>query len=376
MRLLILTALYPPAVGGAATYFGSVVDRLARCDDVEAISVLTERMPGQSHTLDRGKMRLLRWLPNRISAGQKALSIHAATYVLTQLWFVLRLPRLVRQQRIDLIHFHTRYRGRLFYAALRRSRVPVIADLRDKMTDPARLVGVADRLLCCGEGVYRFAIEGGFPAERTALVPIPFTPPEAPSSALVSDVRRRYGLGRGPYLLFVGDITANKGVYDLLESYRRWRPRHPQVRLVFAGPNREGERFLSQVRQITGAIYLGRVPHRDALALMRGAEVVALPSRSEGLPRVILEAVALGTPVICPPGIPEFERHLSRFVLPQVDPDSIMEKLDTVWRRDNCSPSYPLFEHSPHRVVGELAGIYREVLGGGESGGPIRCLAP
>jgi teichuronic acid biosynthesis glycosyltransferase TuaC len=262
---------------------------------------------------------------------------------------------------VDLIHFHTRYRGRLFYAALRRSRVPVLADLRDKMTAPARLAAVAGRLLCCGEGVQRFAIEEGFPSEQTTLIPAAFTLPEIPPPELVSDARQHYRLGEGPYLLFVGDIAYNKGVYDLLEAYEHWRLEHPQVKLVFAGPNHEGGRFLNQVRQTKGAKYLGRLPHRDALALMRGAKIVALPSRSEGLPTVILEAVAVGTRVICPPGIPEFERYLPQFVLPSLDADSIVKTLSVVWH-DNTLPSYPLSQHSARRVVEELANVYGEVM--------------
>jgi glycosyltransferase involved in cell wall biosynthesis len=361
MKVLIVTALYPPAVGGAATYFGDIVPELIQRDGIEELILLTEHMPGQPREWIEGRLRLLRYLPTRISLPQRRWLTHALTYVLTQLWFAARLPGLVRRHRVDLIHFHTRYRGRLFYAALRRSRVPVLADLRDKMTAPARLAAVAGRLLCCGEGVQRFAIEKGFPSEQMALIPTVFTPPEIPSSELVSDARQRYGLGEGPYLLFVGDITYNKGVYDLLEAYRRWQSGHPRVRLVFAGINREGERFLRQVRQVGEAIYLGHVPHRDALILMRGAEVVLLPSRTEGLPRVILEAVALGTRVICPPGIPEFERYLPQFALPSVDADSIVKTLSVVWY-DNTLPSYPLSQHSVNRVVEDLANVYSEVM--------------
>ena len=361
MRVLIITALYPPAIGGAATYFSDVVPALARRDEIEQLVVLTERMSGQPRRQSEGRLRVLRYLPARVSRPQHRWLGHAVTYVLTQLWFAAQLPALVRHHGVDLIHFHTRYRGRLFYTALRRCHVPVIADLRDKMTEPARLVGVAGRLLCCGEGVQRFAIEGGFPAGRTALIPIPFTPPQVPSPEQVADTRRRYGLGYGPYVLFVGDITYNKGVYDLLAAFRRWRVAHPDVRLVLAGTNREGARFLEQAEQTAGAVYLGRVPHPDTLALMRGAEVVALPSRSEGLPRVILETVALDTKVLCPPNIPEFERHLSRFVLPEVDVDSIVATLNRVWYSDD-SPSYPLAEHSVGCVVGKVANVYSEMV--------------
>jgi glycosyltransferase involved in cell wall biosynthesis len=357
MRVLLLTALYPPAIGGAATYFGTIVDHLACCKDIESIDILTERMPGEPQTFVRKKVRIRRWLPNRVSAGQKPLSIHVVTYVLTQLWFVLRFSRLIRRCEIDVIHFHTRYRGYLFHRALRRVDVPVVADLRDKMADPVWLARVADWLLCCGEAVWRFAVEGGFPGERATLIPNAFEPPRVPSPSLVSDACQRYGLKGGPYLLFVGDITHNKGVYDLLEAYQRWKPGHPEVQLVFAGINREGERFLSQVRRTAGATYVGYVPHQDVLTLMRGAKIVTLPSRSEGLPTVILEAIALGTKVVCPPGIPEFERHLPQFVLPEVSVNAIVETLSAVWQSDSL-PLYPFDEHRVHRVIEALAGVY------------------
>ncbi len=357
MHLLILTALYPPAVGGAATYFGDIVPRLAQRPEITRLTVLTERLPGQPRRHVRGKLQVLRLLPTRVSLPRRPWPIHAATYGMTQLWFAVYLPALVRRQGVDLIHFHTRYRGRLFYAALGRCGVPIVADLRDKMSDPAQLSRVADRLLCCAEGVQRFAVAHGFPAERTVLVPIPFTPPDVPSPQQVNAVRRQHGVGREPYLLFVGDMTYNKGVYDLLEAYHRWRPTHPQAHLLFVGVNREGDRFLRQVRQTAGAAYLGRLPHQEALALMRGAEVVVLPSRSEGLPRVILEAVALGTKVICPPGIPEFERHLAEDSLSNVSADAILEKLNALWESDRV-PIYPFSEHDPDRVVEGLLEIY------------------
>ena len=78
---------------------------------------------------------------------------------------------------------------------------------------------------------------------------------------------------------------------------------------------------------------------------------------------MLLEAVALGRKVICPPGIPEFERHLPQFVLPAVDADSIVEALNAVWHYDGV-PSYPFSGHSVECVVGALADVYGEMVEG------------
>jgi len=78
MHILIITALYPPAVGGAATYFGDVVPRLAQRDEIERLTVLTERMPGQPRTLVQGKLRLLRYLPARVDTCLPASACRSA----------------------------------------------------------------------------------------------------------------------------------------------------------------------------------------------------------------------------------------------------------------------------------------------------------
>jgi glycosyltransferase involved in cell wall biosynthesis len=366
MHPLIITPLYPPATGGAATYFDIVVSGLIKQPRIRHLTVLTERMPGQPIESTHGTLRILRYLPTRISIPRRSRWAHVQSYAQTQLWFRTRLPQLVRRFGVDVIHFHTRYRGRLLYAGLTRSRVPIVANLHDRMTIPSHLRPVADWLLCCAQGVQRFAVDAGYPQERIVLIPLPMAIPEPPSAEQVSALRTRHGLETDPYLLFVGDITSNKGVYDLLEGYAAWRPALPRARLVFAGTNWEGERFILQVHRTPGATYIGPVSHVDALTLMRGAEVVALPSRSEGLPYVILEAVSLGTKVIAPPDVPEFESHLPESVLPTVNATAIVAALTAAWAR-TAAHSYPISAHRAERVVNELVELYGRVIRDGGS---------
>jgi len=353
MHPLIITPLYPPAVGGAATYYSQIAVELIQRQEIRALTILTERYSGQPRIHQAGKLTILRLLPTRIAQPQRAYPIHAATYILTQGWFASRLPKLVRGRDIDLVHFHTRYASGLFPASIRRCGVPAVADLRDKLVEPTKLVGMADRLICCCEGVYQFALAGGFPPDRADLVPLSFTPPTPPTSAQIQQVRDTYGIGDAPYLLFVGDVNENKGVLDLLQAYSQWRSKHSDVGLVIVGVNRMGRMFQNQVDATQGATYLSGQPRKTVLTLMAGAEMVVLPSRSEGLPRVILEAIALGRKVVAPPNIPEFDRHIPDFILPQVDVTTLVETLERVWHLDH-TPSFPF---SPYCLTGVVDGI-------------------
>jgi hypothetical protein len=67
MRPLIITPLYLPAVGGAATYFGSIVPDLAARPEIGGLTVVTERLPGEPAERTAGKRHILRQLPRHES---------------------------------------------------------------------------------------------------------------------------------------------------------------------------------------------------------------------------------------------------------------------------------------------------------------------
>jgi glycosyltransferase involved in cell wall biosynthesis len=360
MRILLLTPLYPPAIGGAASYFADILPRLEAYPTIDRLLLLTERMPGEPREMTTGKLTVLRLLPTRVSA-ERPYPMHALTYLQTQLWLTINLPRLVTKYRLDLLHFHTRYRGRLFYRALSQLPVPVLADLRDKMSDPAALAACSQHLLCCAQGVVDFATAGGYPVEHTSHIPIPFVPPTPLSETAVQAARQHLGLSERPFLLYLGDMTVNKGVYELLAAFAQWQQAQPGVDLVLAGMNREGRPFIERIRQVPQTHFLGHIPHAQALALMQAAEMALLPSRSEGLPLTILEAVALGKKVLCPPNIPEFEAHLPEFVLPEVTVEAIQTTLTKIWRNPTL-PNYPLADHQVGTIVDQIVVVYRRLI--------------
>ncbi|MBK7895296.1 MAG: glycosyltransferase family 4 protein [Anaerolineaceae bacterium] len=273
-----------------------------------------------------GKLTILRQLPRRVSEKRPYL-IHALTYLQTQLWFQQKLAKLIEMHQIDLVHFHTRFRGKLVYASLTKLPIPVLADLRDKMSNPADLAQCSQHLLCCALGVARFATEGGYPVSRLTHIPITFESPSALPLPTVAAIQAHFGLDERPYLLYLGDITPNKGVYELLDAFAQWQTIEPHMTLVLAGMNREGTSFTNRVNQMNNVRFLGQLSHPHALALMQAAAMVLLPSRSEALGSVILEAIGLGKKVLCPPNIPEFERHLPDFVLPEVSSEAIFHMI-------------------------------------------------
>lgn len=109
--------------------------------------------------------------------------------------------------------------------------------------------------------------------------------------------------GAGPIakLAFVGWMTREKGVFELLEAFARIRRDHADVTLTCAGGGRDLEEFRAAVGRagLAAAVATpGWVDRAAVRALLADAQAFVLPSHYEGLPNAMLEAMAAALPVI------------------------------------------------------------------------------
>ena len=93
-------------------------------------------------------------------------------------------------------------------------------------------------------------------------------------------------------------FTSPKGQPETLRAVSRLRQTHGDVRVLFAGAGPEEEKVRRQADEMGAewATFLGS--RDDVPALLRTADVAVLPSTAEGLPMSLIEAMAVGTPVI------------------------------------------------------------------------------
>lgn len=351
LRLLVVTSLFPPAAGGAAQAFRALSEAWEQEEAVEQILILCERRADSPARENKGKTLVRRFLPARDSRPKPNLIqqaiLAAATYVLITFviaWYVHR-----RGWRLVVVH--ERFGRRSFLRALKFCGARVVVYVSGHLPPPKRFAS-CDAAICVTESVYDLAVQQlprGFP---TRYVPLAFTPPRA--------------LGRqsptvevnSPYFLFVGTIIREKGVDLLLEAFSAFYKEHPEYRLVLAGPIRDAS--LPAIA-VSGATFLGPRDQDAVISLIQNAEALVLPSRSEGLPRVCLEAIALGTKVICPPGIPELARVCPEWILPAVTVRDVLEKLR--WAVDSSfHVSYDFERHNPKFVGKQFLEVCRAVL--------------
>lgn len=155
-------------------------------------------------------------------------------------------------------------------------------------------------------------------------------------------------------LLFVGNLLERKGVKDLLRAFAMPSMKTRDIHLTMAGGGpvdsyREMAATLGIADRVT---FTGWLSQDDARTLMVNSDALILPAYDEGLPLVILEALASRTPVICTPvgSIPEVleDGQTALFVAPGDEvaiANAIIGLLDQPQRRANLAASgHALYE--------------------------------
>jgi glycosyltransferase involved in cell wall biosynthesis/predicted ATP-grasp superfamily ATP-dependent carboligase len=142
-----------------------------------------------------------------------------------------------------------------------------------------RSFGRVHRFLAVSDFVRDKYVQAGFPADRILVKPN-FVPATA---------RRD---GPGEYFLYLGRLSAEKGVATLLAAHR---PGHGRLLVVGDGP----ERARLEARAGANVEFAGSVPADEVAPVIAGARALLMPSLSyEGAPRTLLEAYAAGVPVV------------------------------------------------------------------------------
>jgi glycosyltransferase involved in cell wall biosynthesis len=132
----------------------------------------------------------------------------------------------------------------------------------------------------------RKLVEGGLPADKIAIKSNFAYPDPGP------------GAGTGRYAVFVGRLSAEKGVKALLQAWRHLGGELP-LKLLGDGPLATAVQEAAKNNAMIQ--WLGNVPLETVNSLVGQAAFLVLPSQCyENFPRVIIEAFAKGTPVIVP----------------------------------------------------------------------------
>ena len=140
-------------------------------------------------------------------------------------------------------------------------------------------------------------------------------------------------------LLFIGNLKVAKGCVDLLEGFIRVAGSQPQATLVFAGGGEAQGQLVQRAAEagLTSRVrLLGKVEHALLPTWLAASNVLCLPSHNEGVPNVVLEAMACGVPVVASTvgGIPEVVPEFAGVLVPPRDTAALAGALEEALARE------------------------------------------
>lgn len=222
-------------------------------------------------------------------------------------WEMLR--DLVRDEKVDIFHGHAgiQWEGHDgFYAAwfantpivLRTEHLPYkITDFHEK-TLYRHLVGEIDHLIVVSEESHTSYLNAGVPEDKVSVVRNGVQEHTATQSR--EQIRASLGLKPGELaILTAGRMTEQKGYHHLLNAIPTILGAHPEARFIWAGDGPLAGTLDIQIAASGLSDHILRLGWRsDVRDLIAAVDLYVLPSEFEGLPLVLLESMAAGTPVI------------------------------------------------------------------------------
>ncbi|WP_254272256.1 glycosyltransferase family 4 protein [Haloarcula marina] len=360
--LAIVTPKYPPDTGGAATYYRLLSAELKESEAVRSLSVLTTVHPSRPFRETNGNRTVYRILPRTSSRGTL---LRPFSFLLKQLILLMALTWycFTYQETVVQIHSTVTFVGRLGYnlpldwgfRVLRAvTRCRFVLDVRDMSTIPPSAPGFA-AVICGSRGIHeRCRRKSNIALNRLVEIPVPVDIDGIRTydrnERLASSLPERY-------LAFVGDISAAKGAPLLVEAISGMDSNPPVV--ILGNPvDKAGRQLVRSLPE--GAVHLGSRPHDDALQVIDGAEMLVLPSVSEGFPRVVLEAIVLGTPALLTVDVPELSEADIVRILDTRSLSTLRRAIGEEWSEPRGT--YWIERHDVGRVCADTVTLHRSLL--------------
>ncbi len=300
MKIVVVSGIWPPDVGGPATHAPEVSEfLLARGHEVEVVTTAAAEPAPEPYPVH--------WVSRRIPMGLRHLRVAdvvrrvgngadvvystgmvGRTVLGTVLGHVPLVLKLTSDPTYERSVRYGFYRDDLeSFQRVRDPRIGVLRVARDLE------LKAATRIVIPSASLRDMAVAWGVPAEKVEVLPNPVVTPELPAR---DELRARHGL-EGRTLVFAGRLSIQKAVDVALEALAQLEG----VSLVLAGDGPDADllrRRASELPLDGRARFLGPQPREQVLELLGAADAVVLSSKWENFPHVLVEALGVGTPVI------------------------------------------------------------------------------
>lgn len=301
MRVLVVTGIFPPDIGGPATYVPTIAAALAKRGHEVVVVTLSDDLAHDDHRYRFRVVRLERKLPKpwrvlrtvwtiwRLGRKADVLFVNGLAFESVLANMALRKP-LVMKVVGDLVWERATTRGwtaddfETFQKRRYGLRIELLKALRSWWTRRA------DRIIVPSRYLARWVEGWGVPEDKLVVIYNAVEPVDGVEPLPVP-------LKTPVKTVTVGRLIPLKRVDGLLEALKEV----PDLGVVVVGdgPERPRLEHLARSLGVQDRVYLaGQRTKKEALGLMAACDLFVLNSTHEGLPHVVLEAMVLGLPVV------------------------------------------------------------------------------
>ena len=294
-------------------------------------------------------------------------------------WCVFTLIRLIKRWNIELIHVNDYWWAPMVWRASQIRKVPFIVHIRQQIESRRiKQYGLArpELLVAVSDDIRRVVIQNGVSADAIQVVHSGIELSQRFDSLNGEAIRERYHLqSHQPVIGTIGNLFPRKGHEYLIEAVEDIRKVVPDIFCFIVGTGEK--KYTEKIKDMVGTkglescfAFVGF--QADPLQYLAAFSVFVLPSIIEGFPIVLLEAMAMGKPVVASQvgGVPELvEDGVTGVLVPSGSSESLGKAIITLLRDPETQTRMgksgkqrvkTLF--SLRQSVGKIEELYRSVV--------------
>jgi glycosyltransferase involved in cell wall biosynthesis len=256
---------------------------------------------------------------------------------------ILRIRRIIKNRKVEVIHASSGYTAISGILASLFLNLPIIYTLQMPVSFSwwTRLFFSffgrrISRRIAVSKAIAQSVDQGGLSFTSQKVDRVIYCGIDLQRFMPIDNAERSLKLWRYPVVGAVGRLIPRKGYNYLLHAVPDIKKAYPDVKLVFAGDGEEKENLKMLANELDvqeSVVFLGN--RKDIPEVINSFDVFVLPSLSEGLGVVVLEAFAAGKPVVASKveGIPEMVvSGENGFLVPPKDSGALAEKIIAILR--------------------------------------------
>lgn len=254
---------------------------------------------------------------------------------------ILRIRKIIKNRKVEVIHASSGYTAISGVLASLFLKLPIIYTLQMPVSFSwwtrfffSFFGKRISQRIAVSKAIAQSVEQGGFSFTSQKVDRVIYCGIDLQRFMPIDNAKRSLKLRRYPVVGAVGRLIPRKGYDYLLRAMPDIKKAYPDIKLVLAGDGEEKENLKMIANELDvqeSVVFLGN--RKDIPEVMNSFDVFVLPSLSEGLGVVVLEAFAAGKPVVASKveGIPEMVINGENgFLVPIRDSDALAERIITL----------------------------------------------